>query len=177
MGFPNLNRGSEATPPPPAGGPAAPASPAPVVTTAPAASFAAADESAKQLGDKADQPSFAYKSPPVVALAKRPKSSSAVADSLLKSVGEDHLEARSVGVSQRFAQVASGPIKKGSLADKAKLTHPVLASFEVEQAGPELRIVDGDGSVYSGYVQLADAARRRLTTPAEASAVTPAPHV
>ena len=143
--------------------------------TAPATSLGAADQSAKQLGDKADQPSFAYKSPPVVASANRPKSSSAVTDGLLKSAEDDRLEARSVGVSQRFAQVVSGPIKKSSLADKAKLTHPVLASFEVEQAGPELRIVDGDGSVYSGYVQLADAARRRLTTPAEASAVTRAP--
>jgi hypothetical protein len=134
-----------------------------------------ADESAKQLGDKADQFSFAYKSPPAVASANRPKSSSAVMDGLLKSADSARLEVRSVGVSQRFAQVVSGPIKKSSLADKAKLTHPVLASFEVEQAGPELRIVDGDGSVYSGYVQLADAARRRLTTPAEASAVTRAP--
>src|ERR1039458_3062457 len=54
-------------PVPPAGEPAAPTSPAPVVTTAPAASFAAADESAKSLDDKADQPSFAYKSLPSVA--------------------------------------------------------------------------------------------------------------
>src|ERR1039458_4177151 len=121
----------------PAGEPAAPASPAPVITIAPAASFAAADESAKQLGDKADQPSFAYKSPPVVALAKRPKSSSAVADGLLKSAGEDHLEARSVGVTQQFAQVAPGAKKKSSLGDKATPLHSVLASFEVEQVGPE----------------------------------------
>ena len=159
----------------PAGAPAAPASPAPLVTTAPAASVVRADESAKQLGDNADQPSFAYKSPPVVALANRPKSSSAVADGLLKSAEEDRLEARSVGVSQRFAQVALGAKKKSSLDDKATPTHSVLASFEVEQAGPELRIVDGDGSVYSGYVQIADAARRRLAAPAGASAITRAP--
>jgi hypothetical protein len=162
-------------PAPAAGAPAASASPAPVVTTAPAASVVTADESAKQLGDKADQPSFAYKSPPVVALANRPKSSSTVADGLLKSVEEDRLEVRSVGVSQRFAQVALGAKKKSGLDDKSIPTHSVLASFEVEQAGPELRIVDGDGSVYSGYVQIADAARRRLAAPAGASAITRAP--
>ena len=159
----------------PAGEPAAPASPAPVTTTAPATSLGAADQSAKQLGDKADQPSFAYKSPPVVASANRPKSSSAVTDGLLKSAEDDRLEVRSIGVSQRFAQVAPVPKAKSSGAEKATPSHSVLASFEVEQAGPELRIVDGDGSVYSGYVQIADVARRRLAAPAEAPAVTRAP--
>jgi hypothetical protein len=72
--------------------------------------------------------------------------------------------------------VAPSTKKKSSLGDKTMPAHPVLASFEVEQAGPELRIVDGDGSVYSGYVQLADAARRRLAASGEASAVTRAPH-
>jgi hypothetical protein len=127
------------------------------------------------LGDKADQPSFAYKSPPVVASANRPKSSSAVTDGLLKSAEDDRLEARSIGVSQRFAQVAPVPKAKSSGAEKATPSHSVLASFEVEQAGPELRIVDGDGSVYSGYVQIADVARRRLAAPAGTSAITRAP--
>ena len=64
---------------------------------------------------------------------------------------------------------------KAALADKATPAHPVLASFQVEQAGPALRIVDGDGSVYSGYVQLAAAARRQRATKAENSAATRAP--
>jgi hypothetical protein len=71
--------------------------------------------------------------------------------------------------------VAPVPKAKSSGAEKATPSHSVLASFEVEQAGPELRIVDGDGSVYSGYVQIADVARRRLAAPAEAPAVTRAP--
>ena len=52
---------------------------------------------------------------------------------------------------------------------------PVLASFRVEQAGPALRIVDGDGSVYSGYVQIATAARRQRLAKTESSAATRAP--
>jgi hypothetical protein len=36
----------------------------------------------------------------------------------------------------------------------------VLASFQLEQTGSQLRIVDGDGSVYSGYVQLPGIGRR-----------------
>ena len=50
----------------------------------------------------------------------------------------------------------------------------MLASFQVQQAGPELRIVDGDGSVYTGYLQLAAAARRARSFKAEATAVAPA---
>ena len=37
---------------------------------------------------------------------------------------------------------------------------PVLASFAVEQNGRAMRIVDSDGSVYSGYVQLEPASAR-----------------
>ena len=165
-----------------AGKPSAPASqpvplaaPVPVTTTAAASSIAAADESLKLPGDKADQPFFAYTSPPAVASANRLQPATAPTDALLKSADGARLEARSIGVSQRFAQVAPGTKSKSNLADKATPVHPVLASFEVEQAGTELRIVDGDGSVYSGYVQIADVARRRLAASAEASAVTQAP--
>jgi hypothetical protein len=71
--------------------------------------------------------------------------------------------------------VVPGPKLKAALADKAAPAHPVLALFQVEQAGRELRIVDGDGSVYSGYVQLAEVARRRRSARTEAPAVAQAP--
>jgi hypothetical protein len=54
---------------------------------------------------------------------------------------------------------------------------PVLASFAVEQNGGELRVVDGDGSVYSGFVQLVGApdlqkiSATRSVTPAAATPV------
>jgi hypothetical protein len=50
----------------------------------------------------------------------------------------------------------------------------VLASFQVQQAGKELRIVDGDGSVYRGYVQIADASRRQRSANVEAPEAAPA---
>ena len=55
-------------------------------------------------------------------------------------------------VSQRYAQVTTGK--------KAKLPRPVLTSFQVEQSGSELRIVDGDGSVYKGYIAASDSMAR-----------------
>lgn len=64
---------------------------------------------------------------------------------------------------------------KAALADNAAPAHPVLAAFQVEQSGPALRIVDGDGSVYSGYVQIAAAVRRQRAMKAESSAATRAP--
>jgi hypothetical protein len=147
-------------PAPPGGVPAAPASPSPIATTPTQVSEMSVDESAKRTREKADQPAFAYKSPPTVASASSPKYSSAAPDSFAESAAEARKEARSVSVAQRFAQVAPGSKAKNRLADKASPAQPVLTSFQVEQSGSELRIVDGDGSVYSGFVQLADHANR-----------------
>jgi hypothetical protein len=153
----------------PAPAPSAPAAPAalpPVATTVAAASAASADESKNLTADKSEQLSFAYKSPAAVASANRHQSSPAAMDSLLKSVAESRMATGSASAGQWFAQVAPGAKAKKSQADKAAPAHPVLASFQVQQAGRELWIVDSDGSVYSGYLQIADAARRqRLTTP------------
>ena len=46
----------------------------------------------------------------------------------------------------------------------------MLASFQVQQSGEELRIVDADGSVYSGTLRLAAPTRRAPTAKPEASA-------
>jgi hypothetical protein len=135
----------------------------------------AADESASLAGNKAAQPGFAYKSLAEVASASRPKPASATTDSLLKYATEAHYGAKPSGTTQWFAQVTPESKTKLALADKAAPAHPVLASFQVEQAGPALRIVDGDGSVYSGYVQIAAAARRQRSTKAESSTATRAP--
>jgi hypothetical protein len=121
----------------------------------------------KLTGDQSGQAAFASKSLDTVGSAQ---SSLFATDALLKSAGQDRQEAGSVGAVQRFAQVASGPKMKESLADKVMAPPPVLASFQVEQAGSELRIVDGDGSVYRGYVQVADTARRQRSAKAEAPA-------
>jgi hypothetical protein len=52
-----------------------------------------------------------------------------------------------VAVGQRFAQVPH-PLMKAS-----SNSLPVLASFELIQNGGELRIVDGDGSIYDGALR------------------------
>ena len=59
---------------------------------------------------------------------------------------------------------------KSGFTDTALAAQPVLASFQVEQSGPELRIVDGDGSVYSGFVRSADGADRLRSVNGEKSA-------
>lgn len=78
---------------------------------------------------------------------------------------------QSPGVVQRFVQVAPGTSAKTLLAYKAKPAQPVLASFQVEQADSELRITDGDGSVYAGYVQVADAVQRARLAKATGRAI------
>jgi hypothetical protein len=79
-------------------------------------------------------------------------------------------EAKSPNLVQHFVQVAPGTVTEALLADKAKPAHPVLASFHVEQADRELRITDGDGSVYAGYLQAADTVQRARPAKAEAPA-------
>ncbi len=59
-----------------------------------------------------------------------------------------------VTVSQVFNRLEVSPTQRraaGSVAPSA----PVLASFRVEQNGNNLKVVDGDGSVYTGSVQIA----------------------
>jgi hypothetical protein len=155
--------------------PAAPASPPSVATTLPAATVVAANESAKLIADKPDQSRFTYKSLANVTSANGIKPASATADNLLNYTDGARSAAMNGSATQWFAQVASASKAKAALAGKAAPAHPVLASFQVEQAGPALRIVDGDGSVYSGYVQIAVAARRQRSTKAESSATTRAP--
>ena len=79
---------------------------------------------------------------------------------LLGSVANSSRQGNRLGNSQRFAQVRSEAKAESGFTDRVSPTQPVLASFQVEQSGPELRIVDGDGSVYSGFVQVADGTER-----------------
>lgn len=75
---------------------------------------------------------------------------------------------------QRFVQVVPGSAAKALPADKARSAQAVLGSFLVEQTDRKLRITDGDGSVYEGYVRAADTARPegeiKLEAPAPARA-------
>jgi prepilin-type processing-associated H-X9-DG protein len=63
------------------------------------------------------------------------------------------------GIHQRFARIdtTSGGQYGLKSDDVSGKVVPVLASFQVVQNGSELQVVDGDGSVYRGYVQTRDA--------------------
>ncbi len=57
---------------------------------------------------------------------------------------------------QRLRFIQTEVKTKAALTDSIAPAQPVLASFQVEPSGAGLRIVDGDGSVYTGYLQPAD---------------------
>jgi hypothetical protein len=57
-------------------------------------------------------------------------------------------------VSQQFRRV-DAPATRQRAAGALDGSAPVLASFQVEQNGNEMRVVDSDGSVYIGSVQVA----------------------
>ncbi|MGO8926356.1 MAG: hypothetical protein ACLQU3_05630 [Limisphaerales bacterium] len=155
-----------------AAAPVAPGAPSPITTAPAVAGVLAADESAKLAGDRAAQLSLAYKSLPAAAPDNAPKPLTVLMDSRPASAAAIREEPRSISATQWFAQIPQNPMTESSLDGKAAPAHPVLAAFQVEQTGRELRIVDGDGSVYSGYLRIANAARRQPSVTTEAPAAT-----
>jgi hypothetical protein len=57
--------------------------------------------------------------------------------------------------SSQFFNRTVAPAARRRIIDAALPLAPVLASFRVEQNGSQLRVVDADGSVYTGAVQVA----------------------
>ena len=125
--------------PPPGNAPAIPAVPTPVAAAASAASPVAEDKSLKLKDAEALAGNRAAVAP---VTAGTPIGFQAA--SFKAQAGP--------AVSQRYAQVTTGK--------KAKLPRPELTSFQVEQSGSERRIVDGDGSVYKGYIAASDSMAR-----------------
>jgi hypothetical protein len=132
----------------------------------------ATEAPARLMAGNSAQPSPSYRPSATVASANRSSPSSAVDYALAKPASEPAHEAKALTVAQRFVQVPLGAQAWNSLADSAPAPHPVLASFQVEQSGTVLRIVDGDGSVYTGSLQPATVARRTRSAKAEAPADT-----
>ena len=122
-----------------------------------------------QLADQQKQ--LQYKSLSTVASANRAAPTPAAPGGLSASAAAALKGAKALAVTQRFVQTAPAATARALFEDKAPPAHAVLASFQLEQTGSQLRIVDGDGSVYSGYVQPADAARRARSAKAAAPAV------
>jgi hypothetical protein len=69
----------------------------------------------------------------------------AAADSLIKSQP----------LIQHFVHADMAALAKDSLRDQDQAPTPILASFAVEQSGHGLRVIDTDGSVYTGYLNSA----------------------
>ncbi len=156
-----------------AGVPAVPPAPATAAMAPEPTSAVALAGPAKQKADESGSAAAAYGALTKVASANRPSSAAVVAkDQYSKAVSAAMQEAKGVAVAQRFIQVAPAARREAAFADKAAPTHPVLASFEVKQTGQQLRIVDGDGSVYTGYLRLTDAGRRAQPVKTEAVATT-----
>lgn len=136
--------------------------------------IAAFSGSLKPAGGRVSQSASAYKSLPEAASANRRRDSSDAVSGVARFSGAALAPAKGAVISQRFAQVAPPNRKKPYLAEAAGAAHPVLGSFQMEQNGPELRIVDADGSVYSGYVKAADTSRPAQAIKEEAAASAPA---
>jgi hypothetical protein len=166
-----LRYGLAGTPAPPANLPAAPAAPPAVAVAVPAASVAAADVSPKLPSDKSDVLAAQFKSLAAGAPDNRLNQFSVAMDGLSQDVPGALKKDIGSAISQQFVQVVPGAKGRSSLAGKSAAASPVLASFRVEQTGQQLRIIDGDGSVYTGSFQVADAARRARLAKAEAPAV------
>jgi hypothetical protein len=58
---------------------------------------------------------------------------------------------QNTALGQQFIRLESNP--KAALSDNAGAGKPILDSFQVEQSSDEFRIIDSDGSVYSGSLQ------------------------
>jgi hypothetical protein len=53
------------------------------------------------------------------------------------------------------------PVAKSGTASRPFSANAVLASFQMEQAGNQVRVIDRDGSTYAGFLQIADASSRQ----------------
>ena len=186
--------GLPAQPATPASSPASPSAPATVAMTPVTAGVPLADEpanlfvaptgqpaappaaqpneSAQLAAGSSAQPGTYFKSLSDVAAANRPSPSPLASDSLSTTVAGTLEGANALTAAQRFVQVPSEAKIRETPAVRGAVTPAVLASFQVEQAGPALRIVDGDGSVYTGSLQLAPATRRTRSSNANAPAAT-----
>src|SRR5205814_5847668 len=96
---------------------------------------------------------LAYKSlpPPALAAPAPPGPTPAPKDTVFGALADNSKKSKAAGVPdvQRFYRLGLRPDTATGF-DKAANVKGVLASFQVEQRGREVRIVDSDGSIYSG---------------------------
>ena len=141
--------------------PGAPAAPAPRATSVAAEDKALAMDELRQAPVPANARSeFADQAQSSAAQAKRAAPSTVATKQFSGSLTASARDGSRPDITQHFAQVAQDRKAKAILTDSAASAKAVLASFQVEQSGSELRVVDGDGSVYRGVVESAENGER-----------------
>ena len=118
------------------------------------------DEAQKQLAESTSNLAPTRKAVAVTALPAAAPASAGISKDRSGSVVLASKQANGFGGVQGFSPAAQESKAKNRFADQVSPAQSVLAAFRMEQTGSELRIVDGDGSVYSGYLQIANGTRR-----------------
>jgi hypothetical protein len=160
--------------PPPAAVPAVPPERSPAMPASPAGPTAggsaiggpnlgladnkSAGSLSNALGGSSGASGFAYRALKDGLNSNAPASLADSSGASVTSYADDTKKTEALGILQRFAQVP--PPSKAKAAPQTQAAASVLTSFEVEQKGRELRVIDSDGSVYAGYVQELDATTR-----------------
>jgi len=142
----------------------------PALTPAAPGAAGVAASSTLKLGDETSKTELAYKP-----LSQQTSTNASSLGVQLKTAvpadGAKRSPAPIVQVTQQFVQAVS-PNKTPELADKRATAKPILFSFELQQLGREVRIIDSDGSVYSGSFQPAEVFSYLDSAASEQAAVT-----
>jgi len=141
-------------------------------TLAAAAKPQPADQFLNRPGSNTGEVELALKSPVAAGLSPSVAPVPTASDNILRFYADKLKETREPGTSggRRFTRVEL-PSTTTASAGKSQAAQPVLSSFEVEQTAQQLRIVDADGSIYTGSVQLAGARPRLRSAEAQQIAV------
>jgi hypothetical protein len=114
--------------------------------------------------DRTENFSLAIQSPDRV-VAGTDQTVSRVAKSA--ATGGALMPSRAGGVTQQFVQMPPAANYKLAMAEESRPSNPILSSFQFQQSGQDLRVIDHDGSVYTGSVEPATEANRRSETAAQ----------
>lgn len=138
--------------------------------TAPAASAGLAAASDLKLTDETAKTELAHKSIPHQ-ITNGASSLGVQLKSAASADGAKRGPAPIVQVTQKFVQAASLN-KAADLERETTAAKPILFSFELQQRGREVQIIDNDGSIYSGSFQPAQIYRYLDSTAPQDAAAT-----
>lgn len=85
--------------------------------------------------------------------------------------------AKDTAATERLRFVQTETKAKAALTDRTSSPATVLSSFQIEQTGTGLRIIDGDGSVYTGSFQAMDSGATSYRATAQSAVAARAPRL